>query len=233
MNINYIINRIKKRAINFYNYRIKKFFYIYHFSKKKLNFDWEKTNHLRIKVINNLINKTQKKRYLEIGCDLNQVFDKIYANKKVGVDPERGGNIRSTSDVFFKSNSEIFDVIFIDGLHEYEQIRKDVINSLKFLDKNGYIILHDLLPRTWLEEHVPRLTSTWCGDVWKISFDLKKTQGLNFDLLLVDFGLGIISKKINNIELLSENHDGKKFNYLVDNYHKLPILEQKNCNKYI
>ena len=52
---------------------------------------------------------------------------------KIGVDPERGGNVRKTSDNFFKNNKKEFDVIFIDGLHIYEQCRKDVINSLKVL----------------------------------------------------------------------------------------------------
>ena len=45
---------------------------MHHFTSKKLNFEWEKTNHLRIQVINNILKKTKEKRYLEIGCDLNQ-----------------------------------------------------------------------------------------------------------------------------------------------------------------
>ena len=75
---------------------------------------------------------------------------------KIGVDPKNGGNVRETSDNFFKNNKKEFDVIFIDGLHVYEQCRKDIINSLKFLNRNGFIILHDMIPRSWLEENVPR-----------------------------------------------------------------------------
>ena len=75
----YNIKKLNKRIINLYNYKLKKFFYLHHYSQKNLNFNWEKTNQLRIKVINNLINKTKDKRYLEIGCDLNQVFNKIKA----------------------------------------------------------------------------------------------------------------------------------------------------------
>ena len=54
--------------------------------------------------------------------------------------------IEDVPAITFLKNTKKFDVIFIDGLHEYYQIRKDVINSLKYLDKNGYIVIHDLFP---------------------------------------------------------------------------------------
>ena len=233
MKFSNIIISIIKRFNNFYNYEIKKFFYMHHFTSKKLNFEWEKTNHLRIQVINNILKKTKEKRYLEIGCDLNQVFDKIQAKKKFGVDPLRGGNIRTTSDNFFENNSEIFDVIFIDGLHEYDQVKKDIVNSLKFIDEKGFIVIHDLLPRNWLEEHVPRLSSTWCGDIWKISFDLLKTENIKFELLLIDFGLGIIKKENKIVKLHESNLKGKNFEYLVENYQKLPLLNRNELAKYL
>ena len=229
----YNIKKLNKRIINLFNYKLKKFFYLHHYSQKNLNFNWEKTNQLRIKIINNLINKTKDKRYLEIGCDLNQVFNKIKAKSKIGVDPIRGGNRRCTSDNFFKKNTKKFDVIFIDGLHEYYQIRKDVINSLKYLDKNGYIIIHDLFPRNWLEEHVPRLNSTWCGDVWKISFDLLQSKNIKFELLLIDFCLGVVRKKKENITLYKNNYESKNFDFFANNYKKLPLVKIKKTSKYI
>ncbi len=229
----YIIKNIYKRIINFFNYKLKKFFYLHHFSQKKLDFNWEKTNDLRIKVINNLLNKTSEKKYLEIGCDLNQVFNKVNAKYKIGVDPLRGGNRRCTSDIFFKKNSEKFNVIFIDGLHEYNQIRKDVINSLKFLKNDGYIVIHDLIPRDWLEEHIPRLNSTWCGDVWKISFDLMKSKNIKFELLLIDFGLGIVRKKSSNVILYKSDFKNKDFNFFVKNYRRLPLVKISKTSKYI
>ena len=42
---------------------------------------------------------------------------KLILKKKIGVDPVSGGNLRMTSDHFFKENKEKFDLIFIDGLH--------------------------------------------------------------------------------------------------------------------
>ena len=55
-----------------------------------------------------------------------------------------------TSDEFFNQNNEKFDVIFIDGLHHYDQCQADAINSLKCLNKNGFIFFHDFIPRNFL-----------------------------------------------------------------------------------
>ena len=87
--------------------------------------------------------------------------------RKVGVDPYSGGNFRGTSDEFFSKNNEKFDCIFIDGLHEYEQVCRDISNSLKILNKNGIILLHDCLPSTINQQAVPRYKAVWNGDVWK------------------------------------------------------------------
>ncbi len=217
-----------KKLFYFYNYSFKKFFFIKNYNSKFLNFNWEKTNSTRLKIINYYLNKSNTKKYLEIGCDKNLIFNKVRTNFKIGVDPVRGGNRRCTSDFFFKNNNIFFDVIFIDGLHEYTQIRKDLKNSLKFLNKNGIIIIHDLIPRNWLEEHVPRLTSTWCGDIWKISYEIIKSKNLIFELLMVDFGVGIVKKVNNNYYLPKLDFCKKKFNYFYENYKKLPLKRYFN-----
>ena len=58
-----------------------------------------------------------------------------------------------TSDEFFSQNKDIFDVIFIDGLHEYHQVYNDAINALKAIKKGHYVAFHDFLPGNWKEEH--------------------------------------------------------------------------------
>ena len=47
------------------------------------------------------------------------------------------------SDYFFKNNKKKFNFIFIDGNHTIDQTIKDISNSLKILDKNGIILIHD------------------------------------------------------------------------------------------
>jgi predicted O-methyltransferase YrrM len=52
---------------------------------------------------------------------------------------------KETSDDFFIKNKENFDIIYVDGLHEYSQVKKDLINVLKFLNPDGIIICDDYL----------------------------------------------------------------------------------------
>jgi len=160
-----------------------------------INIDWSKILYNRMSFILSAIQKFKNCKYLEIGCANNVCFSSIPLIDKIGVDPENGGNVRDTSDNFFKNNKKNFDVIFIDGLHQYEQCRKDIINSLKVLNENGFIFLHDMMPRSWVEENVPRLQKVWSGDVWKVSLELIKTKGVDFFIIIADHGVGVIRKK--------------------------------------
>ena len=170
------------------------------FSDTIIQIDWDKILFNRVSFIIAATQKFSDCRYLEIGCDNNICFKSIPVIYKIGVDPDRGGNIKVTSDNFFKNNKNRFDVIFIDGLHIYEQCRRDVINALKVLDKNGYIFLHDMTPRNWAEENVPRLKNTlWTGDIWKVAIELSKTKGIDFFVINADMGVGALRKKEENI----------------------------------
>ncbi len=56
-------------------------------------------------------------------------------------------HIRKTSDKalpFFKYM--LVDFIYIDGLHTYEQVHKDITNYLPFIKNNGFIGGHDYIP---------------------------------------------------------------------------------------
>lgn len=59
---------------------------------------------------------------------------------------ERVNKIKLTSDNFFKKNNDFFDVIYVDGNHETDQVKKDIYNSWNALKKGGYLILDDY---TW------------------------------------------------------------------------------------
>ena len=96
---------------------------------KKLDFKWNQYPN-RHSIIQQIIDRKKYKSYLEIGCDKDVLFNSIKIIKKIGVDPVSGGNIRMTSDDFFKNNLDKFDIIFIDGLHQYKQVKNDIINSL-------------------------------------------------------------------------------------------------------
>ena len=189
------------------------------------------TEESRLDLINLAISKVGAKKYLEIGCFKDKIFSKIPVAYKVGVDPERGGNRRMTSDEFFKQNSEKFDVVFIDGLHHYDQVTRDVENALKTLSRNGIIILHDMLPKTEEEAVVPvpkTLPHTWVGDVWRLAFDLSNRQDINFKLVLIDNGCGIIFNEPSSKEIIEVGED---WNFYSTNWEKLPLVTFKQIKK--
>ena len=86
-----------------------------------------------IQLVNHIIKVDKLENYLEIGCQENNLFHSVTAVHKTGVDPERGGTHRMTSDQFFAQNNKKFDFIFIDGMHTYEQVHVDIKNSIKVL----------------------------------------------------------------------------------------------------
>src|SRR3990167_10422572 len=103
----------------------------------------------RNRIIQHLINKHSYKSYLEVGVEYRQTFDKILCRTKVGIEPEYDvGVLKMTSDEFFAQNKDTFDIVFIDGLHEKEQVKRDIENSLKVLNQGGSIVMHDCNPTT-------------------------------------------------------------------------------------
>jgi len=196
--------------------RIYHFFFIERFTKS-LKFDFPKDIY-RWDLIQYIINKYKFTDYLEIGCDKDQSFSKIVIKNKVGVDPISGGTIRDTSDNFFRYNKEKFDIIFIDGLHHYEQVAKDVDNSLNILNENGYILIHDCLPRRISHQAIPRYRGSWNGDVWKAIVELRTKNELEVSTCEIDFGVAIIKKKYNSKPLKIQTRDFKKLKF-KDYYH--------------
>lgn len=187
---------------------------------KKINFDFD--DKTRLDLIKYTINKNNYKKYLEIGCHNNEVFNYIEI-EKIGVDPVSGGNYKATSDDFFNKNKLNFDCIFIDGLHEYKQVKKDITNSIKFLNKNGIIILHDCLPPSISHQRVPRTRYTWNGDVWKAIVEARTWQHVNTHTILSDQGLGIIKKEENSsiLDLKCNSFENLKYKFFYENYPKI------------
>jgi hypothetical protein len=208
----------------------------HHSDVRRFDWDWGATNYNRIAVVNLLVSRRLDPEYLEIGCASNALFNSVPVLNKVGVDPASGGTERKTSDEFFKNNTRQFDVIFIDGLHTYEQARKDVTNAIKCLKEKGWIALHDMLPRDWTEHHIPIVTrDMWCGDVWKVAFELSQTEGIDFKVLKIDCGVGVIRvlKKDVVLKDLTKELRDKEFSYLYDNIQALPLADWKEAQEWL
>ena len=162
----------------------------------------------RSSIINHLIHKYKLKNYLEIGVRDGENFDKIIISKKTGVDPFPAKEIKNlniqSSDKFFETNKEIFDIIFIDGLHQEFQVDKDIVGSLKFLSKNGFIIMHDCNPPSEFHQRenyeVNGQFPPWNGTVWKSFAKLRMTNpNLKLSCVNCDWGVGLIKKGKSNI----------------------------------
>jgi len=186
--------------------------------KGKLNYNFTE-NFYRWDLIEYLIKKNNYKNYLEIGCDKNQLFSKVNINNKIGVDPVSGGNVRKTSDDFFKENKSSFDIVFIDGLHTYEQVKKDILNSVNCLLDEGIILVHDCMPDSLGKQAVPRYKMQWNGDVWKAIVDLRQQENLEIYTCEIDQGIAVISKKKNTSILKLDKPINKlKFKDYFNNY---------------
>lgn len=148
-------------------------------------------------IINKIIKDRGFTSYLEIGGDKFYCFSRIKCNRKVVVDPANIEKIpelvNKTSDEYFKDSEDKFDLIFIDGLHEHEQVERDIINSMQHLNKDGIIVLHDCLPQEEIHQRVPRETRRWNGDVWRAFVGFRKSYPeINSYCYADDFGVGII-----------------------------------------
>ena len=102
-----------------------------------------------------------------------------------------------TSDEFFLNNKKKFDLIFLDGLHTYEQTIKDIKNSLRFLNSKGVILVHDCLPKKIWNQIVPRVYGHWNGDVWKAIVEARTYSNVSTFTCIADHGLGIIFNRKN------------------------------------
>ena len=203
--------------------------------KGKLYYNFPQ-NYFRWDLIKYLINKYGYSDYLEIGCDQDQLFSKIKIQNKVGVDPSSGGNVRKTSDEFFKVNENKFDIVFIDGLHTYDQVKKDILNSINCLKDNGIILVHDCMPDSLSKQAVPRYRMIWNGDVWKAIVECRTDKNLDVYTCYADFGIGVIFKRPNKNLLNYPKNDYMelKFEEYHQNPHKLMnIIEYEELKKIL
>lgn len=148
----------------------------------------------KVNIINQLIEHFNYTSYLEIGIQHKATFDKVKCKRKIGIDPNKSfkADYVMTSDEFFSQNKEQFDIIFVDGLHEKEQGKKDIFNALQRIPENGTIVVHDCNPANKTLQDVPRHSAEWCGDIWKAWMYYRQNPFLNMFVIDNDYGIGII-----------------------------------------
>ena len=185
-------------------------------------------NHLE--VINKLIEKYNYKSYLEIGIYDGDNFSKVNIENKESNDISSSNlkyidklTYEMTSDEMFYNmpKNKKYDIIFIDGMHEEQFVDRDIINSMKHLNKGGVICVHDVIPKNRKLQinfyNKGNFNDEWTGDCWK---SITKLQDQNIEFYTLknyDYGLTIIKYKDNYYDLTIPNYlSNIKYDYLFN-----------------
>ena len=177
----------------------------------------------RTEIINGLIKKYKYESYLEIGVNTpaQPGYNWVGVNIPIkhGVDPNVDTTYRMTSDEFFdKYVTQKYDIIFVDGLHIFEQVYNDIINSLNNLNDNGVIVVHDCNPVTEITQRRERASDSWHGDVWKSIVKLRmENPDLDICTVNTDEGCGIIKRGKQDLLVVDKDIDVYDYNFLEKN----------------
>ena len=154
-----------------------------------------------LETLRDLASQLQPSLYFEIGTHTGQSLASV-ACDAVCVDPRflittdvigRRRNThfyQGTSDEFFADRrlagrllEDGIDLAFLDGLHLYEALLSDFINTERMSAPQSVILLHDCLPlnarmaererRFGGEDEPEAIRDFWTGDVWKVVVILK------------------------------------------------------------
>lgn len=156
----------------------------------------------RAEVVQAVLDLYKAPSYLEVGVFDGSTFHAVKAARKVAVDIKFSLDLAAAraavagqdvhyhehpSDDYFAKvvGSELFDVVFIDGLHTFDQTLRDMLNAIAHLREGGVIVIDDVIPPTYaaslpsLEENVAfRAVRNiqqidWMGDVYRLVFFLR------------------------------------------------------------
>ncbi len=135
-----------------------------------------------IKALKNIHRWLSPSFYLEIGVSRGRSL-RLARCRAIGVDPAYRLDhqlppdttfVQATSDEFFATRAPTLldgarpDLIFIDGMHLFENAFRDFINAEKVAPRHGLIIIDDVIPNHPAQAARERRTKFWTGDVWKL-----------------------------------------------------------------
>ena len=145
--------------------------------------------------INRLAEALGARSYLEIGVETGVTFERVRVAERTGVDPtflfdiaedadETTMLARTTSDEFFSElpAANLYDLIFIAGVHTFEQSYRDLCNSILHSQPHTVILLDDTLPSDVysslrdpyqaqaFRDAAGGDSSDWHGDTFKVVF---------------------------------------------------------------
>ena len=155
-------------------------------------------------IILNILYRSNIQNYLELGVYKGDIIREasMFIPTCVGVDITRHFTYdnkfsfyQMTTDAFFLQNKQQFDAIFIDADHKIESCITDLENSLKILNYNGYIFIHDTDPIS-----LKYTDFGYCGDSYKINDYISETH-TELDMItlpITESGITIVKYKNQN-----------------------------------
>ena len=180
----------------------------------------------RFDIINQFIQERRYKSFLEIGTFNGATLINVRCENKCSVDPDprTPATHHLTSDEFFRVYKDIrFDIVFIDGLHERNQVYRDIHNSLDRLNPGGVIVLHDCLPTSerMQEYHTEsQYGDPWTGDVWKAFVKVRTELPYEMYVINDDMGCGVIDTSLpkkTDTSALPSDMDNMTYQDFVEN----------------
>ena len=162
-----------------------------------------------VRRLNHLASINESSSYLEIGVFQGDTFLNVEVAEKVGVDPDFKFDIAphqsaksllvpKTSDQFFEELDPevVFDLIYIDGLHTFEQTYRDFCNALMHSHSQTIILIDDVYPTDpfgiFPTQEIAKAERAklgivgwaWWGDVFKINYMIHDFHpALNYALI--------------------------------------------------
>lgn len=180
----------------------------------------------RDRVIQQLLRHFTEPSYLEIGVYMGSTFHSIVAHSKTAVDPDFVFDLEAaeadpekanckyfemSSDAFFSTIAGTvpkFDLVFIDGLHTFDQTLRDLLNSVMLLREGGIIVIDDVMPITFassisdLVQHINFRAAqeindgAWMGDVYRLVHFVRHYMPMfSFATVLENHGQCVLWKK--------------------------------------
>ncbi len=78
------------------------------------------------------------------------------------------------------------------------------------------------------------LFNEWTGDVWKVAFELANSSDLEFILMKIDHGVGVLRAR--SAGAVVQNIDGiadKDFAFFCENINRLPLVDYDEARQWI
>ena len=157
--------------------------------------------------------RLQPRTYVEIGVDAGLSLRFARPGTTVlGIDPALADEvvakhpdatlIASTSDDFFATHDldallgdRPLDLAFVDGMHRFEFVLRDLANLQPHCHPDTIVLIHDCLPTDRACAARERTTVAWAGDVWRAAHALS-TERPEIGFVTLDVaptGMGLLT----------------------------------------